>query len=119
MFVWLAYGVILLHFVFIFFVTLGGFLLFRHPGLAYVHLPCVAWGVLVEVMHWPCPLAPLEQWLRAKGGMGGYQEDFLSHYLLAFIYPEGLTLTAQLVLGIALLLINIGIYGYVFWWHQG
>jgi hypothetical protein len=73
--------------------------------------------VIVEIMHWPCPLNPLEQWLRAKSGMSSYGEDFLSHYLLGFIYPEGLTLQAQVFLGCLLLLVNVAIYSYILWWR--
>ena len=40
--------IVLLHFAFILFVSAGGLLVLRWPRLAWLHLPCVAWGVLIE-----------------------------------------------------------------------
>ena len=56
----LADGLLLLHLAFILFVVLGGFLAWRHPRLAWLHLPCAAWGACVEFAGWDCPLTPLE-----------------------------------------------------------
>ena len=45
----LADLVLLLHAVFIVFVLLGGLLVLRWPRLAWLHLPCMAWGILIEL----------------------------------------------------------------------
>jgi VanZ family protein len=45
---WLADFVLLFHLAFVLFVVLGGLLVLRRPKLAWLHLPCVAWGVLIE-----------------------------------------------------------------------
>ena len=44
----LADLVLLLHLAFVLFVILGGLLVLRRPVIAWLHLPCVAWGVLIE-----------------------------------------------------------------------
>ena len=49
---------VIVHLLFVLFVILGGLLLFRWPGIALVHLPAAAWGVLIELNHWICPLTP-------------------------------------------------------------
>ncbi|HEY8550184.1 MAG TPA: DUF2784 domain-containing protein, partial [Vicinamibacterales bacterium] len=60
----LADIVLVLHAAFIVFVVLGGLLVARWPRMAWVHLPAVFWGVVVEGAGWICPLTPLEVVLR-------------------------------------------------------
>jgi hypothetical protein len=107
----LANGVVVAHALFILFVVLGGFLAWRWRWVAALHLPCAAWGVLIEFRHWVCPLTPLENHLRAKAGAQGYEGGFIEHYLLPVIYPGGLTPRSQLVLGTAALAVNLLAYG--------
>ena len=40
--------VLLLHLSFVLFVIAGGLLLVKWHGMAWIHLPAVAWGALVE-----------------------------------------------------------------------
>ncbi len=108
---WLANLILLTHLAFILFVALGGLAVLRRPRLAWLHLPCVAWGVMVELMGWICPLTPWENHFRRLAGQAGYEGDFIQHYLLAAIYPEGLTRSVQIVLGLGLAVINLAIYG--------
>jgi len=107
----LADLILLLHLAFILFVVLGGLLVYRHAWVAWLHVPAVAWGVVVELMSWICPLTPLENRLRALAGQGGYDGDFIGAYLLAVIYPDGLTREIQIGLGLGALLLNLLVYG--------
>lgn len=102
--------VVLLHFTFILFVVLGGLLLLKWPRLVWIHLPAVAWGVLIEFTGWICPLTPLENWLRLAGGAGGYSGGFVEQYILALIYPAGLTREVQFFLGLGVLIVNMAVY---------
>jgi hypothetical protein len=108
-----ADAVLLLHLAFVVFVVLGGFLVLRWPKLAWVHLPAVAWGALVEFSGWICPLTPLENALRHATGDAVYTGDFVAHYIVALLYPESLTRDVQVALGIAVVLLNAVIYGAV------
>jgi hypothetical protein len=101
------------HFAFVLFVVLGGFLVVRWPRLAWVHIPAAVWGVLIEYMGWICPLTPLENSFRMKGGEAGYSGGFIEHYILATLYPAGLTRPTQLVLGSFALIVNLAAYGIV------
>lgn len=112
---WLADGVLLLHLAFILFVVLGGLLLPRWPRLLWLHLPAASWGALIEFRGWICPLTPLENHLRHLAGEAGYTGDFIAHYLLPVIYPHGLTREIQLLLGLAVVLINAAAYA---WWYR-
>lgn len=106
----LADAVLVLHLAFIAFAMLGGLLVLRWPRVAWVHLPAVAWGVLVSVIGGVCPLTPLEKQLRTLAGEVPYRGDFISHYLAALIYPAGLTRGVQAALGLLLLAFNVAVY---------
>jgi hypothetical protein len=101
-----ADALVLVHFAFIVFVVLGGFLTWRWRRLAWLHIPAVAWGALIEFMGWICPLTPLEVSLRRMAGGAGYEGGFIAHYILPIIYPAGLTPTIQVMLGVLLVLLN-------------
>jgi hypothetical protein len=105
--------VVLLHGLFIVFVVLGALLVLWRPRVAWVHLPCVAWGILLELNQWVCPLTPLELWLRKAAGSTGYSGGFIDHYLGPVIYPVGLGSRAQWALAALLFTINVGLYGMV------
>lgn len=104
-----AADVVVFHLLFILFALLGGLLVWRWHGLVWLHVPAAVWG-LVELMHWPCPLTPLEQSLRLAAGQAGYRGGFVEHYLLPIIYPAGFTPQIQVVLGLIVLLLNGLIY---------
>ena len=106
----LADAVVVLHLCFVAFVILGGFLLRRWPKLIYVHIPVAVWGVLIEFAGWICPLTPLENSLRARGGQAGYEGDFIAHYLIPVLYPYGLTRNIQFVLGALAFGVNLLAY---------
>jgi hypothetical protein len=107
----LADAVLLLHFVFVSFVIAGGLLVLRWPRLAWLHLPAAAWGALVELAGWICPLTPLENEFRARAGRTGYSGGFVEHYLMPLIYPSGLTAKTQLLLGVGVIAVNLAFYG--------
>lgn len=110
---WLADLTLLVHLGFIGFVAAGGLLVLRWPRLAWLHLPAAIWGVAIEVSGWICPLTPLENHWRRKAGQAGYEGGFIEHYLTAAIYPEGLTRTAQWLIALGVLAINLAVYAAV------
>ncbi|MEW5891833.1 MAG: DUF2784 domain-containing protein [Pseudomonadota bacterium] len=109
----LADLVLLAHLGFIAFVGAGGLLVARWPRLAWLHLPAVAWGAAVEIANLSCPLTPLENRLRQAAGEAGYAGDFIGHYLLGLIYPEGLTRPVQIGLGLLAIGLNLVIYAWL------
>ncbi|MGD8343317.1 MAG: DUF2784 domain-containing protein [Desulfobacterales bacterium] len=111
----LADVVLGIHFLFVVFAMLGALLLIRWPRVAWGHLPAVAWAAWIEFFGKICPLTPLENALRIRGGGSGYAGDFVGHYILRLLYPDGLTRRIQIVLGALVLVINAAIYAYVFY----
>jgi hypothetical protein len=75
-----------------------------------LHLPCVTWGILIELFGWTCPLTPLEYQLRNPAGTMTGDTGFIEHTLAPLIYPAGLTPGIQYLLALFVLLINLGIY---------
>jgi uncharacterized protein DUF2784 len=97
------------HFTFIAFVIFGALLGRRSRVWMALHLAAMAYGVMIEVFYWYCPLTELEQYLRNKAGRGQYDDAFIAHYLNRVIYLDvpqwTLILAAAVVLGV-----NLGLY---------
>lgn len=102
-----------LHLLFVLFVLFGGLCVVRWHRLLFVHLPAVAWAATVELAGWICPLTPLEVRFRRMAGEEGYHSDFLAHYVLPVLYPEGLTREVQVLLGLGVVFLNLLVYVWV------
>ena len=109
----LADLVLVAHFAFVVFAVVGALLVLRWRWVVWLHLPAVVWAALIEFAGWICPLTPLENWLRELSGSAGYESGFVEHYILPVLYPGGLTREVQIVLGLLVLAVNIGIYGWL------
>lgn len=107
----LADLVVALHVCFVAFVVAGGFLVLLRPALVWVHVPAAVWGTLIEYVGWECPLTPLENMLRRRGGAAGYAGGFIDHYVLPVLYPIGLTRHVQMILGTLVVAVNVVVYG--------
>jgi hypothetical protein len=114
----LADVVVLVHLGFVLFAVLGGLMALRWKRCLWMHLPAVAWAAAIEFGGWICPLTPLENWLRMRSGMPGYDVGFVEHYLLPVLYPASLTRSVQIALGAGVLLVNVAIYRRVWRRHQ-
>jgi hypothetical protein len=84
----LATSVLFLHALFILWVVFGAFLTRSRPILRWLHIASLVWGILTEVLSWPCPLTLLEDWLERRAGIEPYQDGFLLHYLDRLVYPN-------------------------------
>ncbi len=110
--------VVVIHFAFTIFVLLGGILTIWWRKVIWLHIPAAVWGALIEFAGWICPLTPLENRLRAKGGEAGYPGGFVEEYVLPVIYPAGLTRETQIILGIFVITVNLVIYWKVFFKYR-
>jgi hypothetical protein len=109
----LADLVVGVHALFVVFVVAGGLLALRWPWVVAAHLPAAAWGAMIELQGWICPLTPLEKSLRAAAGQAGYPGGFIEHYVLPVLYPAGLTRGVQLGLASLVIAVNLLVYGMV------
>lgn len=80
--------VVALHFAFIGYVVLGGFLALRWPRTMWLHIPAVLWGIAIGTKRVDCPLTWVERWARARAGMAPLPPDgFIARYITGVIYP--------------------------------
>ena len=107
----LADIVVVVHLVFVFFAVLGGAVVCWRRWMIWLHIPAFLWAVWIEFTGGICPLTHLENWLRIKEGQGGYRGDFVATYIIPVLYPAGLTRNLQFKLAIAVIVINIAVYG--------
>ncbi|MDY7093789.1 MAG: DUF2784 domain-containing protein [Acidobacteriota bacterium] len=111
----LADAVVLVHLGFVLWVVFGGLAVLRWPRVAWLHLPAAAWGALVELAGWYCPLTDIENALRRRAGAAGYEGGFVEHYLLPVLYPRGLTREVQIALGVGVIVLNLAVYTWILW----
>jgi len=107
-----------IHFAFVLFAVLGAITINRWRRVLWLHLPAVFWAIWIELAGGICPLTPLENWLRNQSGQGGYRGAFVERYLMSVLYPTGITRNLQIVLGLLVILINAGLYGYIIWRYR-
>lgn len=110
----LAVCVLLLHALFILWIVFGALLARRRPILRRLHIASLVWGILVEVLPWPCPLTLLENWLEMKAGVEPYHGAFLLHYLDKLVYPD-LSATVLTIAGLVVCGFNLAWYAWQMW----
>jgi hypothetical protein len=113
----LATFVLLLHALFILWVVFGALVARSRPVLRWLHIGSLVWGILTELLPWPCPLTLLENWLEAKAGVEPYQGGFLLHYLDKLVYPD-ISITVLTVAGVVVCGLNLALYGRQMWIAQ-
>lgn len=109
----LADAVLVLHLGFIAFAVAGALLALRWPRVVWIHLPAVAWAVVMELQGWVCPLTPLEDRLREAAGQAPSGGSFVERTLLPVIYPPGLEASDQKILAAGVLAANAALYSIV------
>jgi hypothetical protein len=91
--VWrLAVGVVVgIHFAFLGYVAVGGFLAWRWPRSIVVHVGTVAWGLASILAPVACPLTAAEDLLRRWAGEPPLPSGFVDQYVEGVLYPERFT----------------------------
>lgn len=110
----LAIFVLFLHALFILWVAFGALLTRSRPVLRWLHIVSLVWGILTELLPWPCPLTVLENWLEVKAGVQPYHGGFLLHYLDKLVYPD-ISSTLLTVAGVVICALNLALYGRQMW----
>ncbi|WP_371779292.1 DUF2784 domain-containing protein [Streptosporangium subroseum] len=99
------------HFLILVFMAVGGFLAWRWPRLIWAHLAVAAWGLVSVVIGVECPLTALEDWGRRNAGERGLAPGgFIDHYIEGVVYPQEYTNLARL--GV-LILVLVSWLGYL------
>jgi hypothetical protein len=100
----LAELVMLLHFGFLAYVALGGFLAWRRRWLIVPHVGAVVWGALSATVGIPCPLTAWEDEARRLAGEQGLTRGFIDTYLTGVVYPQEHLRTAQMLVAVLVLM---------------
>jgi hypothetical protein len=110
----LADAVMLVHFGFLVFIALGGFLAWRFAFVLVVHVVAVAWGALTVLAGLACPLTGWEDRLRRLTGEQGLPRGFIDTYLTGVVYPQEHLVAAQLLVAalVAVSWVGLGVRGH-------
>ena len=110
----LATAVLFLHALFILWVIFGALLTRSRPVLRGLHIASLVWGILTEVLPWPCPLTLLENWLEGRAGIEPYQGGFLLTYLDKLVYPD-ISAKVLTIAGVIVCVANLAFYARQVW----
>ncbi len=92
----LADAVMLAHFGFLVFLTVGGFVAWRYRWVFVPHAAAVGWAMF-SLAGVECPLTGWEDGLRRLAGGQGLSRGFIDTYLTGVVYPQEHLLVAQLL----------------------
>jgi hypothetical protein len=109
----LANLVLGVHFAFVVFSVLGGFLVLWRRWFAWLHVPSVLWSSFVNLFSHVCPLTPIENRFRHLAGQAGYEGGFIQHYVAPLVYPGGMPRRMELIAGYSVLIWNTIVYAFV------
>lgn len=84
------------HFLFLAYVVLGGFLAWRWPKTWFAHATVAIYGLVITVFGFVCPLTPVEhEWRQRAGEEGLEPTGFIDTYIEGVVYPEANAAAAQ------------------------
>jgi hypothetical protein len=111
----LAETAMAVHFLFIAFVVLGGFLAWRWPRVIWLHLAAAAWGLCIVLFDLNCPLTYVEDRAREQAGQSGLSRGFIDTYLTGVIYPERFLDEVRLLIAVV---VAVSYAGVVIRWRR-
>ncbi|MBF6449166.1 DUF2784 domain-containing protein [Nocardia elegans] len=77
------------HFLFIAYLVVGGFVAWRWRWTIWTHIAAVAWGFSTVLFGVDCPLTYLETWSRERGSEAGLPSTgFIDYYITGVLYPR-------------------------------
>jgi hypothetical protein len=104
--------ILVVHFGYLAFVVVGGFLAWRWPRVFWVHLAAAAWGLAVVGIPLTCPLTTAEYWARRQAGQKTHTAGFIDRYIEGVLYPQRFTLLLQVLVGVTVVGSWVGAYLY-------
>lgn len=100
---WAADGVALLHYAFVAYVLVGGYLAWRWPRTIALHVLAIIWAVLIVTVHVQCPLTALQNLFREQAGRAPLNGGFIDNYIRGTFYPTHGAASAQALAGVLVL----------------
>jgi Protein of Unknown function (DUF2784) len=110
---WLVTVILALHFGYLAYLVVGGFLAWRWPKAFFVHVVACVWGVLIVMSVVDCPLTFAEHWAREKAGQTPTTAGFIDRYLTNVMYPA--EYVEEVRLAVALVVLTSWVGAFVLW----
>lgn len=104
----LAYGMVGIHYAYLAYILLGGFIAWRWPKTIVLHVLAVVWAVLIVTTKVPCPLTALQNNFRERAGDDPLSDSFINIYIRATFYPEGQQTLARVAAGVVIVASWVG-----------
>ncbi|MBY8860165.1 DUF2784 domain-containing protein [Nocardia sp. CA2R105] len=85
----LADATVLVHFLFVVYVVVGGYFAWQWRWTIWTHLAAFGWGFSTVLFNISCPLTHLENWSRERSGEAPLPASgFIDHYITGVFYPR-------------------------------
>ncbi len=97
----LATAVLVVHFGYLAYVVLGGFVAWRWPRSIVAHVLAALWGFAVVTIPLDCPLTAVESWARGRAGQTVPTRGFVDRYIEGVLYPERYTALLRILVAVA------------------
>lgn len=99
----LADLVVGVHYAFMAYLVVGGFLAWRWPKTIWAHGVTVGWAVLIVTTKVPCPLTALQNHLRESAGQRPLADSFINTYIRGTFYPADRQTLARIIVGVVVI----------------
>ena len=95
---------IVVHYGFLLYLLIGGFIAWRWPKTIGLHLLATIWAVLIVTTSVPCPLTAAQNFFRSEQGRAPLRDGFIELYVRGTLYPADGETVAQVLLALVVLL---------------
>jgi hypothetical protein len=93
----LADAVAGVHYAYLAYLLVGGFVAWRWPRTIVLHGIAAFWAVLIIATPVPCPLTAAQNAMRERGGQRPLSESFINAYIRGTFYPAAHDTEARVV----------------------
>lgn len=105
----IADAAMVLHFGFLVYLVVGGFIAWRWRWTIWIHLATALWGLGSVLIGYACPLTHVENWGRERAGDEGLPASgFIDHYLTDVVYPQQHEEVIQLAVAVVVVISWVG-----------
>ena len=99
----LADAVVGVHYAYMAYLVVGGFLAWRWRKTIWLHVAAVVWAVLIVVTKVPCPLTALQNHFRENAGQRPLSSSFINVYIRGTFYPADQQTLARVAIAVVVL----------------
>lgn len=108
--VWLglADSVVAIHYAFMVYLVVGGFIAWRWRKTIVLHVLAAIWAVLIVTTKVPCPLTALQNQFRERAGEQPLSSSFINLYVRGTLFPSNQQTISQALLAVVIIVSWIG-----------